>query len=148
MPYTGEMNRRVLTFGAIAIMTLATTGAATIAAQQSPFKPPSNLRVLPKDTTLATLIPLMRSFTFALGVRCEHCHTFSGTDASNLQNFDFPNDDKPAKLTARKMLTMLNAINMDFLKDVGEARPAGESKVSCYTCHRGERKPAVAAPAK
>ena len=83
------MNRRVLALGAIAITALVTTGAARIAASQSPFKPPSNLRVLPKDTTLATLIPLMKNFTVALGVRCEHCHTFTGADASNLQNFDF-----------------------------------------------------------
>ena len=142
------MNRRALTLGAIAITTLATTGAVKIAALQSPFKPPSNLRVLPKDTTLGTLIPLMKSFTSALGVRCQYCHTYTGSDPNALENFDFPNDDKPAKATARKMLTMLNSINTDFLKDVGEARPAGELKVSCYTCHRGERKPAVEAPPK
>ena len=139
------MNRRVLALGAISLTALVTTSAARIAASQSPFKPPSNLRVLPKDTTLAALIPLMKTFTVALGVRCEHCHTFTGTDASNLQNFDFPNDDKPAKLTARTMMSMLQAINTDFLKGVGEDRPADQPKVSCYTCHRGARKPLLEA---
>ena len=124
------------------------TGVAVIAASQSPFKPPSNLRVLPKDTTLATLIPLMKNFTVALGVRCEHCHTYTGSDPSNLQNFDFPSDDKPAKLTARKMMSMLQVINTDLLKGIGDARPPDQPKVSCYTCHRGERKPAVDAAAK
>lgn len=142
------MPRRVVTLGALALIALLTTGAAIIAAPQSPFKPPSNLRVLPKDTTLATLIPLMKNFTSALGVRCEHCHTFTGSDPNALQNFDFPSDDKPAKLTARKMMSMLQSINTDLLKGVGEDTPPDRPKVTCYTCHRGEQKPAVAAPAK
>ena len=39
---------------------LATFGSTTLHAQQSAFKPPSNLRVLPKDTRLAELIPMMK----------------------------------------------------------------------------------------
>jgi len=33
------------------------------------------------------------------------------------------------------------------LKDVGTPAPAGEQKVTCYTCHRGALKPLTAAPA-
>jgi hypothetical protein len=38
------------------------------------------------------------------------------------------------------------AINGDHLKDVGAARPAGEAKVTCYTCHRGETRPLTQRP--
>ena len=113
-------------------------------APQSPFKPPSNLKVLPKDTKLATLVPLMRSFTQALGVRCQFCHSYTGPDPNALENFDFPSDAVPAKATARKMMMALDALNTSLLKDVGD-KPAGEPRVSCYTCHRGDRKPLIAA---
>ena len=55
-------------------------------------------------------------------------------------------DDKPAKRTARTMLRMVRTINDDHLEDVGEARPAGEMKVTCYTCHRGETRPLTRRP--
>src|SRR5207249_1757945 len=101
------------------------------------------LRVLPKDTKLAEIIPTMRNFTQALGVRCEFCHSYTGSDPNALQNFDFAGDGVPAKATARKMMAMLQVINGD-LKDVGEPAAAGQSKVTCYTCHRGARKPQTA----
>lgn len=119
---------------------LATSTSATAAGQQSPFKPPSNLRVLPKDTKLADIVPRMKSFTQALGVRCQFCHSYTGSDPNALENFDFPGDAVPAKSTARKMMTLLQAINGgDLLNGVGE--PTVGSKVTCYTCHRGERTP-------
>jgi photosynthetic reaction center cytochrome c subunit len=120
------------------------TPIAGVAAQQSPFKPPSNLRVLPKDTKLAEIIPMMKSFTQALGVRCQFCHSYAGSDPNALENFDFPDDAVPAKTAARTMMAAVQAINGDLLKGVGEPAPAGQSKVTCYTCHRGERKPQTA----
>ena len=110
---------------------------------QSPFKPPSNLLILPKDMKLATIVPLMKSFTNALGVRCEHCHVYAGTDPSALENFDFPSDVIPAKVTARKMMKVLKTLNEDLLKDIGEPRPADQPKTTCFTCHRGALKPLV-----
>jgi hypothetical protein len=50
----------------------------------------------------------------------------------------------PAKATARKMMALLQMINGDLLKGIGEPAPAGQSKVTCYTCHRGERAPQTA----
>ena len=135
---------RFLVSAAVALAIAISTNTPA-AGQQSPFKPPSNLRVLPKDTTLATLIPLMKSFTQALGVRCQFCHSYSGSDPNALETFDFPADTVPAKVTARKMLAMVKAINEDLLKGVGEAAPAGQPKVTCYTCHRGDRTPKTAA---
>jgi len=123
---------------------LGMAAATPALAQQSPFKPPSNLQVLPKDTKLAELVPMMKGFTQALGVRCQFCHSFTGSDPNALENFDFPGDDVPAKATARKMLAMLRTINDDLLKGVGAPAPAGQSKVTCYTCHHGERTPQTA----
>ena len=80
----------VVAFGLAAI-------SSTTVGQQSPFKPPSNLRVLPKDTKLAEVIPVMKNFTQALGVRCQFCHSYTGTDPDALENFDFPGDTVPAK---------------------------------------------------
>ena len=70
--------------------------SALIAAQQSPFKPPSNLRLLPKGTKLAEIVPMMRSFTQALGVRCQFCHSYTGSDPNALECFDFPGDTMAA----------------------------------------------------
>ena len=133
------MSRYSMAVAIVLAWTLSTKAA--VAPQQSPFKPPSNLRVLPKDTKLAEIIPTMKSFTEALGVRCQFCHSYTGSDPNALENFDFPSDAVPAKATARKMMAMLQVINGDLLTGVGEPAPAGQSKVTCYTCHRGDRKP-------
>lgn len=100
---------------------------------------PTNLQVLPKDMTQQQVVTMMRTFTQALGVQCDHCHV--GTQA------DRAKDDKPEKATARKMIKMMMAINSDYLKDVGEPAPDGQQKVTCYTCHRGSTKPLTAPPA-
>jgi photosynthetic reaction center cytochrome c subunit len=126
-------------------LAVSTSAAITaVAARQSPFKPPSNLRVLPKDTKLGEIIPVMKSFTQALGVRCQFCHSYTGSDPDALENFDFPGDAVPAKAVARTMMATVQVINGELLKGVGEPAPAGQSKVTCYTCHRGERRPQTA----
>ena len=138
------MSRHSVVAIVVGLAVSTSTPIAQVAAQQSPFKPPSNLRVLPKDTKLAEIIPLMKSFTQALGVRCQFCHSYGGSDPNALENFDFPGDAVPAKTTARTMMATVQVINGDLLKAVGEPSPAGQSKVTCYTCHRGERTPQTA----
>jgi hypothetical protein len=130
------------------VLVCASLGRLSIHAQRPQWtpSPPTNLQVLPKDIPLKQLIQTMRAFTQGLGVRCQHCHVFKGDDPNDLSTFDFANDDKASKKTARAMIRMAMAINTDYLKDIGEARPAGELKVTCYTCHRGETKPATARP--
>jgi photosynthetic reaction center cytochrome c subunit len=127
----------------IALMAAAAIVLATSAltAQQAA---PKNLKVLPKDMPRPQVIQIMRGFTRALGVRCQHCHVGEGDDISK---FDFASDDKAAKEVARKMLTMVMEINGKHLAGVGEPPAAGASKVTCYTCHRGTTKPLTAAPA-
>jgi len=47
------------------------------------------------------------------------------------------------------MIALVQAVNSDLLKGAGEPAPAGRSKVTCYTCHLGDRLPLTApAPPK
>jgi hypothetical protein len=84
-----------------------------------------NLKVLPDD---ANLIPTMRGAAAGLGVMCDFCHAQ-----------DRASDEKPAKLTARMMFSMVKDINAKF--------PDGKVHVTCYTCHRGAEMPLTAPPA-
>jgi photosynthetic reaction center cytochrome c subunit len=80
-----------------------------------------NLQVL-KDVPADQFMPAMQYITAALGVECEYCHV--------PRHFD--SDDKPTKLTARKMMQMMFAIDKDNFN--------GRREVTCYTCHRGAAK--------
>ena len=74
----------------------------------------------------------MNLITQALGVTCGTCHVRG----------NFASDEKPEKLTARRMLEMTKAINKQNFPD-HQSKP-GESvlgRVTCYTCHQGERTP-------
>lgn len=127
--------KRLLTFGAIVVLLCVTVTRA-----QNPIPEKfTNLQVLPKTMTRAELVPIMRSFALQLGIRCEHCHVGEGND---LSKFDFAADKKPAKAIARQMLRMVNSLNTT-LADVGTPAAAGQSKVTCFTCHRGAIKPAT-----
>ena len=66
---------------------------------------------------------IMQMFSKSLGVKCDHCHVPGA----------FEKDDKPAKLTARKMLKMVGAISREVFK--------GPTNVNCYTCHKGQTEP-------
>ena len=74
----------------------------------------------------------MNFITQALGVTCATCHARG----------NFASDEKPEKLTARRMLEMTKGINKQFFPD--HKPKDGESvlgRVTCYTCHQGERTP-------
>jgi len=115
--------------------------AATPAPAQIPEKF-TNLRVLPKDIPREELVRVMRGFTGALGVRCNHCHV--GPGPATLEGFDFASDDKEAKRVARVMMRMTREINTRLLPQTGRS-PLTE--VRCMTCHRGVAKPELPAPA-
>ena len=99
--------------------------------------PPSNLKVLPKDTARPALTGIMRGYMSALGAQnCNFCHT---DDMANRAA-----DDNPKKDIARKMIQMTMDLNKQ-LDAIGTAAPADQPKVTCFTCHRGAAKPATAA---
>lgn len=119
--------------------------AAPSASQaQSQFK---NLQVFPKDIPRDDLIAAMRGFTRGLGVKCNHCHVVTATEPKEV--LDFPNDAKEEKKVARVMIQMVSQINGTWLPRVeaaeGEHVTAEEieTRVSCWTCHRGKTEPEV-----
>jgi hypothetical protein len=66
---------------------------------------------------------IMFAFKDSLGVECTYCHVPD----------HFEKDDKPTKQTARKMITLVRDTN---------AKIGSAGRVSCFTCHRGQPKPA------
>jgi hypothetical protein len=81
-----------------------------------------NIQVL-KNIPAEQLIPSMQFIAASLGVECEFCHVEHANEK----------DDKKAKLTARKMITMMMSIN--------QANFNGDVEITCYTCHRGVAHP-------
>jgi len=98
----------------------------------------TNLKVLSKDISKSQLQSTMRGFAFALGVRCEHCHSEKKAPEKGL---DFTADDKDAKRTARLMLQMVAAINKDYVSKVEKADHSQPVRVECVTCHHGLTQP-------
>jgi tetratricopeptide (TPR) repeat protein len=95
-----------------------------------------NLKVLPKDISKRDLVPIMRSFSQALGVRCNHCHVAKpGSD--RLEDIDFASEENPKKETARAMMKMVASIN-EMVTKTGLESP---TQVRCVTCHHGIQKP-------
>jgi hypothetical protein len=86
-----------------------------------------------KDTDPARLIVMMRGFSAALGVTCQHCHVLVGADAADLSGYDLASDDRPAKATARRMMQAAQRIDAEVLRDIGAPRPPGQLKVGCHT---------------
>jgi hypothetical protein len=144
------MSTTRLTLVSACIFGLALHGAGASGAaphlDEQQWRPPvpTNLQVLPKDTTGPQVVQIMRGFALGLGVRCEHCHAGEGND---LSTFDFASDAKPQKEIARRMLRMTREINAVHLANFPADRPANAPAVTCYTCHRGQTKPLTAAPA-
>src|SRR5688572_13800197 len=80
-----------------------------------------------KGMPASELEPTMAFISGSLGVKCSHCHVNP-----------FSRDDKPTKLTARRMIQMVFDLNKGSFR--------GEKAVTCFTCHRGNPKP-VSVPA-
>lgn len=124
----------------VALVLLVLLPAAAAAQRFQWPENPENLQVLPEDFGGQRLGEVMRSFTTALGVRCEFCHVGDGPD---LSTFDFAADDKPEKEKARLMMRMVRAINRDHLSGLTEwdEEPRDRIEVTCITCHRSQTRP-------
>jgi len=81
-----------------------------------------NIQIL-KEIPADQLMPAMQFMTYALGVECSYCHVEG----------DLEKDDKKPKLTARKMMQMMMAIDRDNFD--------ANQSVTCYSCHRGSPHP-------
>jgi hypothetical protein len=73
----------------------------------------------------------------SLGVQCDYCHVQATPDLSrtpsNAGGWTWDRDDKKPKRTARDMMKMVVGLNTSLF--------GGESKITCYTCHRGTTQP-------
>lgn len=103
-----------------------------------PMPKPTNLQVLPKDIAVPDLLALMRSYTAALGVECEFCHTSN----PKTHKTNFATDANPDKAIARIMITMTREINGKYISQVKDPDATQADKtVTCGTCHRGNSMP-------
>lgn len=118
----------------LVLAVVLSAAVAVPAAAQFPPDHPKNLKVLPMDIPVRALLDTMRSFTGALGVRCNFCHV--GKEGEPLTSYDFAADDKPEKAKARVMMRMVKAIDGEYLTQL-PARTQPPVAVTCMTCHRG-----------
>ena len=133
----------IATSAAFSQATSQTSGSAPAGAQgpRRQMPAPTNLKVLPKDTTGPQVIAIMRNFEGDLGVECTYCH--AKDPATGHPNF--ASDANPMKDRARVMMKMTSAINTEYLTQLTDPKP--ENPVTCGTCHRGMSEPSVFVPA-
>lgn len=129
-------NRRNVTIVLCGLALSTGMAIAGASAQSSAPQPPAapklaeeqfkNIQAL-KGVPADLVFPSMQFITASLGVECEYCHVREG------QKMEFDKDDKKTKITARKMMKMMFAINKDNFE--------GHRQVTCYSCHRGAAEP-------
>lgn len=86
-----------------------------------------------KSITAERLLLVMeRAYSRSLGTGCDHCHTPGKWES----------DDKQAKRIAREMSKMTVKLNTEILGNIAELSDR-QPRVTCYTCHRGQVKPAL-----
>lgn len=94
-----------------------------------------NIQVL-KGLPESQLSLVMNFVATSLGVQCNFCHVQQGKDpTTGTTKWLWESDDKPQKQTARRMMQMVLSIKANNKIDFRE------NEVTCYTCHRGQRKP-------
>src|SRR5580692_8918855 len=81
-----------------------------------------------KALTVDDFMGAMGVISADLGLDCADCHPGAGTDKVNFVI------DTPQKITARKMIDMVGAINKTNFN--------GVQNVTCWTCHHGKERPA------
>ena len=120
--------KKLFVAGAIATLAPAQNQTAKPEMSENAFKNIQVLKGIPVDEFMGT----MGLFSGALSVCCGDCHTGAGTDHPDWAA------DPPRKVVARRMVTMVNAINKDNFR--------GRQVVTCWTCHRGSQSPATTPP--
>lgn len=146
---------------AIALLTAAVFAVATVAqAPQGPpqgapmggggqpprtYPAPTNLKVLPKDTSGQQIHEIMEGWAGSLGVHCDTCHM---ADPNNLgpngrPRLKFEDDSKPEKQMARIMYTMTEDMKANYIKKVADLdkMESPAAPLTCGTCHRGHLDP-------
>src|SRR5438270_2628914 len=119
-PLVQKENRRMSNVSRALALTVTLFIAACAAISQQKAQAPRsdnlefhNLRVLPPNITHDELIATMRGFARSLGTRCNHCH--AANPPGSAEEFEYANDSKPEKRTARTMLLMTADINEKYI---------------------------------
>jgi hypothetical protein len=112
---------------AVAAITAMVMVGALPAAQTSDqvFKNVQVLKGIPVDDFMGT----MGLMSAAIGYDCSECHIGAGTEKVNWAA------DNGKKVIARRMVTMVAAINRDNFQ--------GRQVVTCWSCHHGRDRPAT-----
>ena len=112
-----------------AVLLMNGTPASTQAQDDQPVEQTrKNIQVL-KGLPESQLFMLMNFVSDSLDVKCDYCHVKNGKNAQGGDNWLWDRDDKPAKLAGRRMMKMV--------LDINQANFNGETRVTCYSCHRG-----------
>ena len=103
------------------------------------YPAPTNLKVLPKGLTGDQVRDIMEGWESELGTACSTCHVRNPNDLgpNGRPRFNYADDSKEEKRTARVMYAMVDSINTNFVSKV----PNSGVAVSCGTCHRGHLSP-------
>ena len=108
------------------------------------YPAPTNLQVLPKDTTGKQVRDIMETWEGSLGVHCDTCHVADPKNPgpNGRPRLNFADDSKDDKKIARIMYTMTEQINKDYVTKAKQLDPdAMDMTVTCGTCHRGHEMP-------
>lgn len=123
--------RRIAPLAASLLIISTTLFAADKQAKAAaPAKPPT-ITVL-KDLSLFELQHSMSLMKASLGVGCDFCHVQEDGD------WDFANEAKEEKQTAREMILMVRQMNQQNF--------GGRPVIGCYTCHHGSPHPTAMPP--
>ncbi len=112
--------------------------AATAAPAPADSTAWQNLQVLPDTLSRDALMAEMDRYKASLGVRCSFCHLRAA------DGMDFASDSLAHKRIAREMIRLERRLNTVDLPAIDGLEAHGTPAVTCWTCHRGETRPATA----
>ncbi len=133
-----NFNSKLLLAGLGGLALLAGTWTQAQDSVAAAVAAPTNLRVLPAQSSRASVRSLMKQYERELGVSCSYCHV-EDRDSGVI---DYASDENPRKHTARIMISMLNDINEKHLAQLGGDRRYAQP-VTCASCHQGRASPPV-----
>jgi Photosynthetic reaction centre cytochrome C subunit len=127
----------IFVFGAVTILPGLQPAQNTDPAPAS--NQPKNLHVLSKDLTIRQVRAIMEDWTDALGADCSTCHVrdVANPEPGGRPRYDYADDSKQEKRTARVMYAMTADINTRYVSTV----PNSGAPVTCGSCHRGHLSP-------
>ena len=99
---------------------------------------PKNLQVLDFES-VRDLKKYMKTIQKNLGVKCTFCHDINDKSI-----------ETEHKIIAREMMKMQIDLNKSFFAQIGDSLLKHENtlQISCWTCHRGTKKPQLVRPKK